>query len=198
MFKFLLSKKGFTITEIFTVVTILAILTAVAVPLFHSGIKKQHQNECQNNRTIISTAVEQVMYGMVDNGKKQESLKDENGNIIRYALDFNNSKIQGDHKATYPAVAVKDEDVRRIHDTTTVITYTFPVLEEEKTTEPENPVKTENPQETEKPTETENPQETEKSAFVDVAKGEYYSPHGQYSPPARSQESSHLHRRAYR
>ncbi|MBE6912193.1 MAG: S-layer homology domain-containing protein, partial [Ruminococcaceae bacterium] len=42
------------------------------------------------------------------------------------------------------------------------------VLEEEKTTEPENPVKTENPQETEKPT------ETEKSAFVDVAKGQYY------------------------
>ena len=110
MFKFLLSKKGFTLTEIFTVVVIIAILAAVAVPIFSSSVKKQKQNECQNNRTIISTAVEQVMYGMIDNGKKQESIKDETGAITRYALDFNNSKIQGDHKATYPAVAVKDED----------------------------------------------------------------------------------------
>lgn len=109
MFKFLLSKKGFTLTEIFTVTIIIAILAAVAVPIFSSSVKKQHQNECKNNRTIISTAFEQVMYGMVDNGKKQESLRDANKVVIRPALDLNNSKIQEDHKVTYPAVAIKDD-----------------------------------------------------------------------------------------
>ena len=32
------------------------------------------------------------------------------------SVDFNNSKIQGDHKATYPAVAVKDEDGIGVED----------------------------------------------------------------------------------
>jgi len=86
---------------------------------------------------------------------------------IRSGWDYT-AKFAETLNVSVDGFAVKDEDVKRIHDTTTVITYTFPVLEEEKTTEPENPVKTENPQETEKPT------ETEKSAFVDVAKGQYY------------------------
>lgn len=109
MFRFLLSKKGFTLTEIFTVTIVIAILAAVAVPIFSSSVKKQHQNECKNNRTIISTAFEQVMYGMVDNGKKQETLRDGNENVIRYALNFDGAVPQGDHKDTYPAVAIKDD-----------------------------------------------------------------------------------------
>ena len=58
--------------EILIVVIILGILTAFAVPVFSASMKKQRQNECANQRTVISTAVKQVMSGMVDNGKKQD------------------------------------------------------------------------------------------------------------------------------
>ncbi len=97
MFRFLTSKKGFSLVEIFIVVIILGILTAVGVPVFGAGIKKQRQNECSNQRIIIATAVQQVMYGMVDNGKKQSTVKDADNNVIRYALDFTNVT----HKVTY-------------------------------------------------------------------------------------------------
>ena len=97
MFRFLLSKKGFTVTELFAVVIVMSVLVAIAVPLFGNAVKIQRQNECRNNRTIISTAFEQVMYGMIDNGKKQESVNF--GDPRPPHLNVN-----------YPAVPVKDED----------------------------------------------------------------------------------------
>ncbi len=63
---------------------------------------------------------------------------------------------------------VNDSDVKRLNDTTVVVSYTFPVLEEEKPQEPEKP------EETEKPEAPEKPQETEKTAFIDVEKDAYY------------------------
>ena len=89
MFRFLLSKKGFTVVELAIAILILGILTAVAIPAFGAGIKKQKQNECANQRTIISTAVQQAMYGMIDNGKKQPK------------IDF--ERMQSDHYSTYIA-----------------------------------------------------------------------------------------------
>lgn len=89
MFRFLLSKKGFTVVELVMTVTILAILTAIAIPVFGAGLKKLKQNECRNQRTVISTAVEQAMSGMIDNGKKQPK------------IDF--EKLQADHYSVYEA-----------------------------------------------------------------------------------------------
>ena len=71
MFNFLCSKKGFTIWEILTVIVIMSILVAVAVPVFVSNEKKQKRNDCANQRQLISTAVQEAMQGMMDNGKKQ-------------------------------------------------------------------------------------------------------------------------------
>ena len=72
MYHFLRSKKGFTLTEIFTCIIILGILCAVGVPLY-TGVSKKHKiQECDNNCQMISTVIQEVMYGMVDNGKKQE------------------------------------------------------------------------------------------------------------------------------
>lgn len=109
MFKYLCSKKGYSLVELGIAVVILGILAAVAVPVFGMGIKAQRQKDCSNQRIVIQTAVEQVMYGMVDNGKKQVTVKDEDGNVIRPALDFNNPKLQADHKAIYPAAPIKDD-----------------------------------------------------------------------------------------
>lgn len=71
MFKFFLSKKGFTLTEILVCVVMLTILVAVGVPIFASNNKKIKRNDCANQRQTISTAVQEAMMGMMDSGKKQ-------------------------------------------------------------------------------------------------------------------------------
>ncbi len=56
MFKFLKSKKGFTLVELMFVVVIMAILVAVAVPIFNSVTGNSRAKTCiDNQRSIIST-----------------------------------------------------------------------------------------------------------------------------------------------
>ena len=74
MLGFLCSKKGFTLIEIMVVVIVLGILTAISVPMFGNVLKKQKQNDCRNQCTVIQSAVQQAMYGMIDNGRKQDKI----------------------------------------------------------------------------------------------------------------------------
>lgn len=87
LYRFLLSKKGYTFTEVLIVVAVLGILVAVGVPVFFSGITAQRQKDCANQRDVISTGFKEGLAGMIDNGRKQEK------------VDF--SRVQGDHKTTY-------------------------------------------------------------------------------------------------
>ena len=74
LYRFLISKKGFTMMEILIVVLVLGILVAVAVPIFDASLKVQRRNDCRNQKLVIQTAVKQAMYGMIDNGKRQEEI----------------------------------------------------------------------------------------------------------------------------
>ena len=56
MFKFMKSKKGFSLVELMIVVVIMAILVAVAVPIFNSVTGSSRAKTCiDNQRSIIST-----------------------------------------------------------------------------------------------------------------------------------------------
>lgn len=74
LYKFFLSKKGFTMVEILIVVLVLGILTAVAIPIFDTSLRTQRKNDCRNQCLVIETAVKQAMFGMIDNGRKQDKI----------------------------------------------------------------------------------------------------------------------------
>lgn len=72
--KFLKNKKGFSLTELIVTVLVLGILTAVAVPVYTGVSKTKRIDDCYGNRAVVSNVVKEVMVGMIDNGKKQDSI----------------------------------------------------------------------------------------------------------------------------
>ncbi len=99
LYRLFLSKKGITMVELLIVVVILSILIGVAVPTFGSLAKRKKKEDCRNQRIVIETAIEQAMFGMYDNGKRQKTVKNPDQTIVRYALDF--TRIPTEHKVTY-------------------------------------------------------------------------------------------------
>ena len=62
MFKFMKSKKGFSLVELMIVVVIMAILVAVAVPIFNSVTGSSRAKTCiDNQRQIISVLGNDLM-----------------------------------------------------------------------------------------------------------------------------------------
>ncbi len=72
MFKFLCSKRGYTFVEVLTVVVVLGILTSVGVPIFGASMKAAKKNDCLSNREAIEATLEEVMMGLIDNGRPQK------------------------------------------------------------------------------------------------------------------------------
>lgn len=99
---------------------------------------------------------------------------------IRSGWDYTAKFAENLARVSVNGFTVNEADVERLNDTTVKLSYTFPVLEEdkaeetEKPTEPEKPVEPEKPSQTDKPSQTEKPNTDEKPGFSDVSKGEFY------------------------
>ena len=72
MFKFMKSKKGFTLVELMIVVVIMAILVAVAVPIYSAVTKNARVKTCAANRREIVSQVNGYLMGNLD-GKQHTS-----------------------------------------------------------------------------------------------------------------------------
>ena len=76
MFKFMKSKKGFTLVELMIVVVIMAILVAVAVPIFSAVTKNARIKTCAANRREIISQLNNYSMGSVD-GVQHTAAKNE-------------------------------------------------------------------------------------------------------------------------
>ncbi len=63
MFKFIESKKGFTLVELMIVVVIMAILVAVAVPIYSSVTANSRKKTCLSNQREIQSQLNNMEMG---------------------------------------------------------------------------------------------------------------------------------------
>jgi len=88
MFKFLKSKKGFSLVELMIVVVIMAILVAVAIPIFNSVTGNAREKTCLDNQRQILSAVGRIfsmsaITGVKDKEAKIQFLVEDGKNVVK-------------------------------------------------------------------------------------------------------------------
>ena len=82
MFKFMKSKKGFSLVELMIVVVIMAILVAVAVPIFNSVTGKAREKTCVDNQRQIITSIQNLYMAEGISGSGADVVLEFKGNTI--------------------------------------------------------------------------------------------------------------------
>ncbi len=87
MFRFIKTKKGFSLVELMIVVVIMAILVAVAIPIFNSVTSNAREKTCLDNQRTILSAVTRVFSMSAITGVKDKQAK------INFYTDANGVKV---------------------------------------------------------------------------------------------------------
>lgn len=82
MVKFMKSKKGFSLVELMIVVVIMAILVAVAVPIFNSVTGKAREKTCVDNQRQIITSIQNLYMAEGISGTGADVVLQFKGNTI--------------------------------------------------------------------------------------------------------------------
>lgn len=131
--KFFTDKKGFSLAEIMIVIVVMGILVGVAVPVYTGVSNGRKLDDCTMNRQMVSVVVQEVMNGMIDNGKRQDEIimgfaeekhKTEfpatvDGKIVSatyagkecFKLTYDNSVTIGDIRGGYRDKAISSYDI---------------------------------------------------------------------------------------
>ena len=92
MFKFMKSKKGFSLVELMIVVVIMAILVAVAVPIFNSVTGNARQKTCIDNQRQVMTSIGNLYMGEGVSGSVTGTGNSKT--YQTYTIKFNGESIQ--------------------------------------------------------------------------------------------------------
>ena len=100
MFKFMKSKKGFSLVELMIVVVIMAILVAVAVPIFNSVTGNAREKTCIDNQRQVMTSIGNLYMGEGVSGVAGKSFTITfNGEEINIGTGFDDFE-NGDNKVS--------------------------------------------------------------------------------------------------
>jgi prepilin-type N-terminal cleavage/methylation domain-containing protein len=136
MFKFMKSKKGFSLVELMIVVVIMAILVAVAVPIFNSVTGKAREKTCVDNQRQIVTSIQNLymaegISGSNEKGKGQDVKLKFQGNTITLMdgsgsfKDFENASQDSDVKVSLAVIQGSFKTVPVCGDESNYITATI-------------------------------------------------------------------------
>ncbi len=87
MFRFIKTKKGFSLVELMIVVVIMAILVAVAVPIFNSVTGDAREKTCLDNQRQILSAVGRIFSMSAITGVKDKQA------VINFYTDENGTRV---------------------------------------------------------------------------------------------------------
>ena len=98
MFKFLKTKKGFSLVELMIVVVIMAILVAVAIPIFNSVTGNAREKTClDNQRQILSVASRAFSMNAITGVKDKEA-------VVYFRVVDGKNVIEEDDSKTFEAL----------------------------------------------------------------------------------------------